>query len=313
MSPRDIAINNLILKTKTGSFLYGTDTKTSDKDYVGVFIPPVEYYIRTKTAKEVDLSTMDKNNDGRNSSNAIDFKVYEFSKFIKLLSECNPNILELVFSNEYEVISDLGMEIVNNRSLFVHKGLYKKFIGYSLSQKHRMMIRSDNYSALEEVLEFLLKGDNPSKTFSMLSYNENIKTYASSVSIGDLSFPMSSGVSKAIDCIRERLSKATNRSDLITKYGYDTKFASHSIRILLECIELLDTGELSFPLKCRNYILDIKNGRYSLEEIIKASESLEKECKACLEKTKLPNSADCEKIDELMIRTVKTHWTRKRD
>ena len=36
---------NIILLTQNGSRVYGTHTPTSDWDYVGVAIPPVDYYL----------------------------------------------------------------------------------------------------------------------------------------------------------------------------------------------------------------------------------------------------------------------------
>ena len=42
---------------KFGAHLYGTDTKTSDLDYKGIFLPSVEEILLNKIPKCINLST----------------------------------------------------------------------------------------------------------------------------------------------------------------------------------------------------------------------------------------------------------------
>ena len=42
MEEREMALNNLILKIRAGSHLYGTNTIDSDEDYIGIFLPEPE-------------------------------------------------------------------------------------------------------------------------------------------------------------------------------------------------------------------------------------------------------------------------------
>ena len=75
--------------------------------------------------------------------------------------------------------------------------------------------------------------------------------------IGDLNLQKGIFIKKAVSMIEERLSKVGNRKTLITQHGFDTKFASNLIRLLLEGKELVSTGEIVFPLTYKQTILDI--------------------------------------------------------
>ena len=161
MKERDMAEKNKILVIKTGSHLYGTNTPESDEDYVGVFIPDKEYVMGMKRVDEVDFSVVSKKDDGKNDKDAVDYKLYSLQKFMRLASENNPNILEMLFVNQENIISinDFGQRFLDNSSLFVHKGLKHKFTGYATSQKHKMVMRSGNYNELKYVYKFLGEQD----------------------------------------------------------------------------------------------------------------------------------------------------------
>ena len=75
--------NLIILECLSGSRAYGLATPTSDTDIKGVFLLPKKDFYGLEYVPQV-----------ANSSNDIVF--YEFSRFIKLLSVNNPNILELL-------------------------------------------------------------------------------------------------------------------------------------------------------------------------------------------------------------------------
>jgi len=65
MQEKILAEQNKILEIVTGSHLYGTATETSDKDFVGVFLPDVPHILGFKTVEEVDSSIVDKNEEGK--------------------------------------------------------------------------------------------------------------------------------------------------------------------------------------------------------------------------------------------------------
>ena len=73
---------------------------------------------------------------------------------------------------------------------------------------------------------------------------------------------------KFIKRIEEKINKEyTSQRTIDAKDGNDWKALSHAIRVLLEVKELLDTGNIQFPLKDKEFLLDIKQGKVEREFI----------------------------------------------
>jgi hypothetical protein len=85
----------------------------------------------------------------------------------------------------------------------------------------------------------------------------------------------------------------------------NTKFASNLIQLLMEGIELMNTGRIQMPLVYRLPILDIKNGKYSVEEIMEWADVLVEEARAAYEISKLPAEPRSKEIEAFAIEEVK--------
>ncbi|MCL2321273.1 MAG: nucleotidyltransferase domain-containing protein [Oscillospiraceae bacterium] len=80
------------------------------------------------------------------------------------------------------------------------------------------------------------------------------------------------------------------------------KHAMHLIRLLIMGKEIL----MGLPIntyreKDRDFLLDIRNGKYSYEEIFKKVEVLENEFKIAYDNTKLPDEPDYKKAEDMVI------------
>ncbi|MDB4311979.1 nucleotidyltransferase domain-containing protein [bacterium] len=62
------------------------------------------------------------------------------------------------------------------------------------------------------------------------------------------------------------------RSELEEKYGYDTKHASHLIRLLRMGEEVLTTGKVNVERADAQELLDIRHGKYTYDEILAMAE-----------------------------------------
>jgi hypothetical protein len=98
----------------------------------------------------------------------------------------------------------------------------------------------------------------------------------------------------------------TRRNGKIAIHG-NTKFASHLIRLLTEGMSLLQEGELTFPLWNTNFILDIKHGKYTIEQIIQYADDLKAQLDKVLKASSLPATPYYKDIEELTIRLMKEH------
>jgi len=303
--------NFKIIEYEIGSFLYGTNIESSDRDYSGIFIAPINNYFGLSQISELNESIIDKDENKKNTKNAIDKKLYEIKVFFKLALQNNPNIIEQLFiplSSATIHSHFITEKIFKNKKDFLHKGLYNRFIGYAKSQKKKMIIKLDNFDKLNE-LKNILENENPIN--SLNHFHDKLKSFivdSDHIQIGDIKIPLGILNKKALKIINNRFSNLSNRITLINEYGYDTKFASHLIRLLLEGKDLLQYHEIEFPLKQADLIIDIKNGKYSLDEIINISDDLEKNMNIIFDESSLPEKPNYEKIENLLIEILNYHF-----
>lgn len=308
MDFKAIAERNKILEIQVGSHLFGTNTPDSDLDLVGIFMPSEEMVFGFQECEEVDLSIVAKDETGRNTSEAIDRKYYEFRKFVRLAMQNNPNILHVLFVDEKNIvaINQVGERLLTKAEIFPHKGAHHRFVKYDDGQRHKMRIKPENYAKLEQGLEVLL----PEDPHKVMGEFRNIPPFVDKgkgrhICLGDLNFGAGVYVKKARGMIEARLSKATSRVQLYTKYGFDTKFASNLIQLLKEGIEIMNTGKIVMPLAYRQDILDIKRGKYSVEEILRWADALVEEARRAYETSKLPAEPRSEEIESFAMQEVK--------
>ena len=310
---KEIVEHNKILEIRVGSHLYGTSTPTSDEDFSGVFIPPKSYYFGLDKVEEADLSIVSRLENGRNAPDAIDRKFYELRKFVKLAMDNNPNIIEQLFVEEENIIfiRHQGRELLNNRHLFLHKGLEKRFKGYAISQKKKMFVKRDNMLDIEAGLRILQEMANDTNPKAYLAEHlvgllggigSPFKAHSDlHINIGDIHVQKNITFLKAIEQLENRVSKFSGRKEMVDEFGYDTKFGMHLIRLLLEGKELLETGTLNFPLKNVDLLMGIRNGHYSLNEVDEMATEIEIEIDNMVEKSYLPSSPNYNEINTMLV------------
>jgi predicted nucleotidyltransferase len=107
--------------------------------------------------------------------------------------------------------------------------------------------------------------------------------------------------------------KRVNRPDLEFKYGYDTKYAMHMVRLGLQGIELLTKGCLNLPMDGadKDTCLAIRTGKYSLDEVLEFAKETEEALKKLLETSELPEFPDERSVETWMLVTYWSYWERK--
>lgn len=98
------------------------------------------------------------------------------------------------------------------------------------------------------------------------------------------------------------------RQDLVDKYGYDTKFAMHYIRLLFECQRYLKHGKLKFPIPERAVLVAIRIGKWKLEDMFSLGKGLNSECEELLSKSQYPDNIRPEFISGLVSQAYLEHW-----
>lgn len=110
-----------------GSNAYGLEIDGSDVDVRGFAMRDASDILRgTDFETVVNLET--------------DTTIYSFDKFLTLLGQCNPNIVEFLGlpPNAYEQMGDAGRAIHGNKAAFLSKRAAKTFGGYAMAQLNRL-------------------------------------------------------------------------------------------------------------------------------------------------------------------------------
>ncbi len=197
----------------------------------------------------------------------------------------------------------LGDFFLKNKHLFPSKRGMARFLGFINSQRRKIFIKPDKLKELKKGYEILIR-QNENKTIGEIR-NKFVEHDKKHIDIGDLYFESGTYVGRALKIVKNRLDKFTNRKILLEKYGYDTKYASHLIRLLHEGIELVQEHHITFPLKRRKQIIDIKKGKFKLKELVDYSYELEKKLKNAIEISTLEAEPDYEGIEKLVIFIMK--------
>ena len=92
--------------------------------------------------------------------------------------------------------------------------------------------------------------------------------------------------------------KMPNRPELVERYGFDTKYAGHLIRLGYQGIELAETGRLSLPMRepARSHIVGVRTGKVSEADVLAEAADLERQLTAMQESAALgpPKVAEIE-------------------
>jgi hypothetical protein len=308
MKEQELALKNLILKVRVGSHLYGTSTPESDEDFVGIFVPSAEYLLGLRRIEEVDLGIKSKDVEGKNTKDAVDYKAYTLERFASLALQNNPNILEILFVNPENIlfINETGQQLLDLRHEFLSTRIKHRFLGYAFSQKHKMIIKLENYEKLLEAVDYI--DNHMDKQFLLdIEHHPIFVRKEDHVTVGDMNMPITVTTKKARKLLSDRLAKFGSRQELVSKYGYDTKFASHLIRLLKEGVELLSTGDLKFPLVWKGLLKDIRYGKYSMNDVLSMADVIEKEVEGLAETTELPTKSNWKLVEKFVIETHKKY------
>jgi predicted nucleotidyltransferase len=119
----------IVLYMVHGSRAYGTNRPDSDYDFKGVAVPPAVY--RGGFLHRFDQAEV---------RQPIDAVVFSIAKFIDLAANCNPNIIEIAFAHDEDVLicTPVGRQILDARDMFLSKKALGSFRGYAMSQLARI-------------------------------------------------------------------------------------------------------------------------------------------------------------------------------
>jgi len=140
---------NIILLGLGGSHAYGLNTPTSDIDVRGIALNPKHQIYGLEKDFEQVVETV------------TDTTIYSLNKMVRLLTECNPNTIEILGCrpDHYLYIHPFGQKVLDNRENFLSVRAIDTFGGYARAQ----------YNRLEHAL--LGNGHNDEKKLDMMKHS----------------------------------------------------------------------------------------------------------------------------------------------
>lgn len=160
-------VDNTQYLTVMGSVSYGVSGATSDVDVYGFCIPPKDIVFPHLAGEIPGFGTPRERfdqwqqhhvrpPDGRETT--YDFQVFGIVRYFQLLMECNPNVIDSLFTPRRCVMhsTQVGEIVRENRKLFLHKGAWHKFRGYAYSQMHKIRgkVNASNPARAETIARF---------------------------------------------------------------------------------------------------------------------------------------------------------------
>lgn len=126
--------DNIILEGVVGSTAYGLNTKNSDVDIKGV------YMLDTKEVLSIGFNQEHTTKDHTDP----DWVYHEVGKFMKLVLNGNPTVTELLYLEDYTVLTPVGQLLIDNRDAFLStKAVMNAYRGYAFAQAKKLNNRTE--------------------------------------------------------------------------------------------------------------------------------------------------------------------------
>ena len=135
-------VDNCQYLTIMGSEAYGVSQDQSDKDIYGFCIPPLEMvfpHLRGEIpgfGKQIQNFGVYQEHHIHDGDITYDLNIYSIVKYFHLLIDCNPNMIDSLFTPDECVLTatKISKLVRDNRKKFLHKGAYHRFLGYAHAQ-----------------------------------------------------------------------------------------------------------------------------------------------------------------------------------
>lgn len=306
--------DRVILVGLGGSHAYGTDVETSDLDIRGCALNSKEEILTNRNFEQY-------------VSGETDTTIYSFNKLISLLSNCNPNVIELLGlkPEHYLVLTDIGKELLDNRKLFLSKKAVHSFGGYANAQLRRLdnkaMRLVDQERQEAHILHSIESAEStfPEKYFRYDS--DSIRLYTDRSEREDFETEIFMDVNlkhyplRDYKCMWSEMqnivkdySKIGKRNQKAMEHGKLGKHMMHLVRLYLMCLDILEKGEIvTYREKEHDLLMDIRNGKYldgdnqPVPEFFEMVDEFEKKMEYAKENTDLPDVPDYRRIEDFMV------------
>ena len=305
--------DNIILLGLGGSYAYGTNTENSDLDIRGIATHNSEDILTRKGFEQV-------------VNEATDTTVYSLEKIVNLLSNCNPNTIEILGLEpwQYLYVSSIGQELINNKDMFLSKRAVHSFGGYATAQLRRLSNKAVRTVEQEQREKHILASienarySYPNKYFNYPEDSINLyidkavnEDYDTEIfmDINLKHYPLRDYKSmwSEMQNIVKDYSKIGKRNSHAIEHNKLSKHMMHLIRLYLMCFDILENGKIiTYRKKEHDFLMDIRNGKYldddkqPTKEFYDIVDEMENKLDYLKDHSPLPDNPDYKRINNFL-------------
>lgn len=305
--------NNIIILTLGGSHAYGTDNENSDLDIRGC-------------ALNSKMQILTNENFEQFVNEATDTTIYAFNKLISLLSNVNPNTIEMLGNKpeHYFYVSPIGQELIDNAHLFLSKKAIYSFGGYANQQLRRLENKSNRLVGQAQNEEHIYKTiehaayDFKNRYFTMP--DDAIKLYIDKavqegydteifMDVNLSHYPLRDykGMWSEMQSIVKAYGKIGKRNEKAIEHNKLGKHMMHLVRLYMMCLDILEREKIvTYRVDEHDLLMDIRNGKYldsnrqPIAEFYEMVDDFEKKLEYAKQHTNLPVNPDYKAINEFV-------------
>lgn len=304
---------NIILLGLGGSYAYGTNNENSDLDIRGIATHNAEDILTRKGFEQV-------------VNEATDTTIYSLEKMVNLLSNCNPNTIEILGLEPWQYLytSYIGQELIKNKDMFLSKRAVHSFGGYATAQLRRLSNKAVRTVEQEQREKHILASiENARYSYPDKYFNypeDSIKLYIDKAIQEDYDTEIFMDVNLKHYPLRDYKSMWSEMQNIVKDYSkierrnskaieHDKlgKHMMHLIRLYLMCFDILEDGKIiTYRKKDHDFLMDIRNGKYldddkqPTKEFYEIVDEMENKLEYLKEHSPLPDNPDYKRINEFL-------------
>lgn len=296
-----------------GSYAYGTNVEGSDLDVRGVCLNTPEELLTNKNFEQF-------------MNEKTDTVIYGFNKMIHLLSNCNPNVIEILGlkPEHYLFLSDEGKLLLENSDLFLSQKAVSSFSGYATAQLRRL----ENFSARiinQENRERHILGsiksaedtfkdiytEYPESSLNLYIDKSDKEDFNTEIFI-DVNFkhyPLRdfNDIYNTLRSVERNYSKIGKRNSHAKEHNKLGKHMMHLVRLYLMCLDILERKQIiTYREKEHDFLMEIRNGKYLtndgnvIPEFYEIVDEYESKITEAKNNTDLPRNPNFDEINNLL-------------
>lgn len=287
-----------------GSHAYGTNIATSDMDIRGIALNSKRDILLGRGFEQI-------------INEATDTTIYSLRKIVDLLTNCNPNTIEILGlkPSHYLYVSDVGRKLLLNNDMFLSNKCVKSFMGYANSQLYRLRQKTTVAMSEEELNVHIYKTLNGmreilEKNHSMEGIDVHMKDSKIVLDLNLKDYPAEdlSAVLGVFNNTLREYNKASQRNEKALEHGKIAKHSMHLLRLYMMCEDMLLFGEINtYREKEHDLLMSIRRGEFLGEdgkpnkEFFELVEDYDNRLQKAKEKSVLPEKPDMKRIENFMI------------